>query len=442
MHIEDEHRLRESVAAANAAELPLTILFLATRPCYVKLASVVHALRDSDLPYLVIDSGQHYEAHLTEPRRRFGYEGDIDIYLHTDGDLVGRLASLGSRLDELNEKLKRVGLTQPAVPMVSGDTSTAGSVPFIWYLLTGTSSIHIEAGLRSMGPGWEWPEAPEEALTRQTDQAWWVFPNDPFPEGAFTRTATHYSAVHFAPVDRNRNALLRENIPEEHIYTVGSLSADAVNLIGDSGLDDLFAAHPELSSGRWLRVDMHRRENMAAPHLSALLGGLGQYSAEGGRVVLVSTNAFQRAVRALTLDDLVDGCVARGVLLTKPWPQYESVISFLRSPQCAGIYTDSGGLQEEAHLLGVPCLTARWSTDRPETVLDSAGNRLLPPISADFVRGGVASFLETSRVGPFGDLYPPGVAGRIVAALAAALPLAWDRSGSSGASARRVAPGW
>jgi len=87
----DRDRVFATVTAANDLGVPLLMLFLATRPCYVKLASVATALRSSRIPYLLIDSGQHYDPDLTEPRRELGYERDISVYLRTRGDLVKRL---------------------------------------------------------------------------------------------------------------------------------------------------------------------------------------------------------------------------------------------------------------------------------------------------------------------------------------------------------------
>lgn len=388
----DTAMLSAPVRDAESQGRPLYLLFLATRPCFIKLASLVHALAAEQVPHLVIDTGQHFEAHLTGARRELDYEHRIAAYLSIRGDLVDRSSDTAAKLKLLDERLRGLGLRRPAIPIVSGDTSTAGTVPSLWYLLTGARSVHVEAGLRSEGPAWPWPASAHEALETQREAVWERFPDEPFPEGMCTRLASVASQLLFAPVERNRDHLLAEAYREEQIRITGSLSADAVEVaLEHDTLAGLLELHPRLAAGPWLRVDVHRRENMKPARLTALLQGIAEFSAAGAPTVLVRTNALDRAVAELGLQALLGQAVRAGVLVTPPWPSYTSVVQFLRSPLCRMVLTDSGGLQEEAHLLGVQCLTARWSTDRPETVLSSKGNLLLPLISGTFVAEGLAS---------------------------------------------------
>jgi UDP-N-acetylglucosamine 2-epimerase (non-hydrolysing) len=91
-------------------------------------------------------------------------------------------------------------------------------------------------------------------------------------------------------------------------------------------------------------------------------------------------------------------------------------------PNCLAIHTDSGGLQEEANILGVPCMTCRYSTDRPETILDRRSNLLIPPDSSGLVYQGITHCLESGNDGPCSELgqslYGDQVAAAIVDHLA------------------------
>ncbi|WP_207217526.1 MULTISPECIES: UDP-N-acetylglucosamine 2-epimerase [Sorangium] len=384
--------------AAEDMRRPLLLIFLATRPCFIKLASLIHAADAVGAPHLVVDSGQHFEEHLTAAQHELGYGHRIAVHLDVRGDLIERSGDVAFKLKALAALLSRHRLRQPAVPVVSGDTSTAGTIPSLWYLHTGLRSVHVEAGLRSEGPAWRWPASASEALSGQRAARWVRFPDEPYPEGLCTRLASVASDVLFAPVERNRRHLQAEAYRPEQIAIVGSLSSDAVILARQctGALDALLNQAPRLASGGpWLRVDVHRRENMTAPKLRALLDGIARFAAQGAPVVLVRTNAFSRAIDEHGLAEHLADAERRGVLVTPPWPSYASVVQFLASPRCHMILTDSGGLQEEAHALGTPCFTARRSTDRPETILDVAdspslgGNRLLPLFSGAFIADGL-----------------------------------------------------
>ncbi len=385
----------QAVAAANRSARPLFIVVLATKPCYIKLASLALALRRGGVPFLLADTGQHYEPVLTGASEEFDYRHLIGVHLHIRGSLLGRTADLALKLQWLASELRAAGLREPPVPVVSGDTSTAALLPAFWYLETGYRSVHVEAGLRSMGPGAEWRWRGVESLLSQRRSRWERFRDEPFPEGIDTTLASVASDLLLAPVQRNADNLIREGYSSDKIRVVGSLSFDAVKLALDAGAERV--SPPDLSPGRWLRVDIHRRENTTPTKLRALIGGLAAYSGAGGRVVLIMTNAFRSAVERHGMGDLLDAARARGVVVQDLWSSYLDVIHFMRSPACLGIYTDSGGLQEEASVLGTPCVTCRYSTDRPETVLEGASNVLLPPASEELVARGLDELFGSDR---------------------------------------------
>lgn len=413
--------LEQAVAAANRQGRPLYLVVLATKPCYIKLASLVYALQKRSLPFLLVDAGQHYQPNLTHARDELAYRHLIGVYLNIRGSLLGRTADLAYKSEWLANKLRTTGLRELPLPIVSGDTSTAGVLPLLWYLLTGLRSVHVEAGLRSYGPQMTWEWHGVEELIAQRDREWSRFRDDPFPEGIDTTLASVASALFFAPVNRNVANLVAEGYDGEQIHVVGSLSADAVDIA--LTLDSRRAermTNPVLAAGKWLRVDIHRRENTTPERLRAILQGIGQFSEDGGKVVLIRTNAVNAALEQRGEADVLQNLERRsGVVVQDLWPSYLDVISFISSENCLGIFTDSGGLQEEADVLGVHCVTCRYSTDRPETVLDSRSNILLAPESSQFVRNGLRAIFsaDKSQVWPARDtrnLYGENVAERIV----------------------------
>lgn len=390
--------VRSQIRLANHQKRPLFLIIIATKPCFIKLASLILACSQNSIPFLAIETGQHYDPELTNAKNDLKYQQLIAIFFNIRGSLLTRNKDLIRSVQWLTDLLQAEGLTQQALPVISGDTSTAGLLPIFWYLTTGIRSIHVEAGLRSSAPELDWKLTPSECFAQQKKASWFQQPDEPFPEGIDSCLASVGSQLFFAPVAYNYDNLMREGYSATCIITVGSLSSDAVKLAqGIVPEVSIFKIFPFLTEAQWLRVDLHRRENLTLEKIIALLNGLGQYSRQGGKVVLVLSNALKSAISYFKLHDLLENKIRKdGLKITELWPSYLHVIEFIGSKQCLGILTDSGGLQEEACILNVPCLTLRFSTDRPETVLDTEGNLLLPPINEEFISRGIAQYFSQS----------------------------------------------
>lgn len=418
----------QACASANRAGRPLYLLVLATKPCFIKLASLIHALRQRRVPFLLIDTGQHYEAALSKAKVEFAYEHLIGVHLNIRGGLLARTADLARKLQWLSKELQAAGLRQPPIPVVSGDTSTSAFLPQFWYLLTGYRSVHVEAGLRSYGPVMGWERCDLRRLLSQRQAKWSRFRDDPFPEGIDTSLASVASDLLLAPVPRNAKNLVDEGYDPHKIHIVGSLSADAARLALSGGTSETESrALSELSDGKWLRVDIHRRENMTPARLQAILHGVIKLSDSGLKVVLVRTNALDSALKRHAEAELLPDLRGRSnFIVQKLWASYLDVIRFIDSPNCLGIFTDSGGLQEETNVLGIPCVTCRYSTDRPETVLDGKSNILVPPENSDLVKTGLESVFSSdpARVWPgLGtELYGEKVGDRIAKIMSQYVP--------------------
>jgi UDP-N-acetylglucosamine 2-epimerase (non-hydrolysing) len=133
---------------------------------------------------------------------------------------------------------------------------------------------------------------------------------------------------------------------------------------------------------------------MTLARVSSLLKGIELLALHGERAILVLSNALKGALDRFELWSCIERIRELGGLVHEPWLSYRSVIEFLRSENCKAIYTDSGGLQEEAAILGTKCFTCRFNTDRPETVLDFGSNLLIPPSSPEMIAFGILSNLD------------------------------------------------
>jgi UDP-N-acetylglucosamine 2-epimerase len=218
------------------------LVFMGTRPEAVKLAPVVAALRGAkDFQCTVVATGQHKEM-FRQVAETFGLGIDADLdMMRPNQTLAGLTARLMVGIDGW------LGSAQPDMALVQGDTTTvlvASLACFYRRIPIG----HVEAGLR-------------------TGNIW-----SPFPEEVNRRLATPLVALHFAPTERAREALLREAVPEEAISVTGNTVIDALRIEVAAQADDaeLRARIDEelspLLGVDWAQVPTvlitgHRREN-------------------------------------------------------------------------------------------------------------------------------------------------------------------------------------
>src|SRR4029079_2595199 len=152
----------------------------------------------------------------------------------------------------------------------------------------------------------------------------------------------------------------------------------------------IFDEYPILESGEWIRMDIHRRENLTEHRFSSILKSL-TYLIKNSKhkVILVMLNAMKSALRSYNLEQnllKLANLYPDKFLITPLWREYSNVVEFLDSGHCWAEMTDSGSMQEELlYFPKVLSLTVRLNTDRPETVFDARSNILLPPVNPTWI---------------------------------------------------------
>ena len=358
---------------------------MGTRPEAVKLAPVVAALRGShDLRCTVVATGQHKEM-FRQVAETFGFEVDANLDVMRPNQ---SLAELTARL--MDGIAGWLGSAQPDMALVQGDTTTvlvASLACFYRRIPIG----HVEAGLR-------------------TGNIW-----SPFPEEANRRLASPLVALHFAPTDAARAALLREGVPEEIISMTGNTVVDALRIEVDTQAGDaaLRARINEELSGLvgadWGQAPLvlitgHRRENF----------GEGVEQICQAIALLADRFPDHRFVYPVHLNPNVLEHVNRllgglpNVRLIPP-QSYRNFVALMA--RCRLVLTDSGGVQEEAPSLGKPVLVMRDTTERPEGV--AAGTAILTGPNAKAIAHHAARLLTDEAAyramaaarNPYGDGY-------------------------------------
>lgn len=339
-------------------------IVVGTRPEIIKMAPVVRACIERGAPYLLLHTGQHYsfemdgvffrELELPQPHHNLEVGSGSQAY--QIGAIVNGIAPILER-------------ERPDVLLVEGDTNSVLAAGLTAHKL-GIRVGHVEAGLRSYDR-----TMPEEINRILTD---------------------HLSDHLFAPTEHARRILLGEGVGEARIHVTGNTVVDEVlrqrERARAPGLLERFGVAP----GRYILATAHRAENVDhEDRLRGIFSGL----AEAGRALDMPVLAALHPRTVKRLDALglaVDGAVRRLPPL--------GYLEFLGlHAQAALVLTDSGGLQEEACCLGVPCVTLRDNTERPESV-EVGANMLVGAESAAIVAGArTMAARPRGWPNPFGD---------------------------------------
>ena len=421
----------------------------ATKPDFYKQAPVVAAARERDVPCFVLHTGQHYDDVLGHGLVEYDLEEHVAVDLGVRGNLSEKTAALTTEIRSFADRLDREYPEKTVLPIVHGDTLAAGIVPQAWLFATNRMVAHNEAGLRSMAPDFSTHGDPDAFVREQWEGDWTLNRAEPFPEQYDTFVGSAAAMYHFAPTDLNREHLANEGYPESvggdrRIPVVGNSVVDAIEMKSDAGGDSVFDVYPVLEArDDWIRVDVHRRANLLPDRFRAIVDCVVRLVEAGYNVNFLELTATRQALEnygrreeLLRLDE-----ERENFLFTGLWKRHAHVYEFLRSGQCFAELTDSGSMQEELnHIDEAHCLTARFNTDRPETVFEANSNLLVPPSDGESMFETVEYVYETDavreRLGSGPELYGEDVGERIVEFLAEKRdePFEWahERAGFAG----------
>jgi len=307
------------------------LVIFGTRPEAIKLAPVIAELRRRPgLNVGVAVTSQHRQL-LDQVLSVFQIVPDADLDIMQPRQT---LAGLGSRvLVSVDALLASRGSD---LVLVQGDTSSAFLAALAAFY-RGVPVAHVEAGLRT------------ESAT------------NPFPEEMNRRLLSQVALLHFAPTERAGRALLGEGMVPERVFVTGNTVVDALQHIRSS--EAYRATTPPVivrPGERLILVTLHRRESWGV--LDRICGALKTIAKRRPDVQVVMPVHPNPAVSE-TIRQVLGG-TPRVTLLDAL--DYLSFLKLLE--QSWMVMTDSGGVQEEAPILGRPVLVLRENTERPEAV--------------------------------------------------------------------------
>jgi UDP-N-acetylglucosamine 2-epimerase (non-hydrolysing) len=359
---------------------PLHILVVfGTRPEAVKMGPVVRTfMHTPGIHTDVLVTAQHREM-LDQVLRSFEIKPQYDLDLmRPDQSLASLTAAVFTNLDPVLAQIR------PDWVLVQGDTTTVMAAALCAYYRQ-IKVGHVEAGLRTFDK--------------------WA----PFPEEINRQVASRVTDLHFAPTELNRQNLLREGIPSEHIVITGNPVIDALQWISKQPepeeVTHLLKHHQigEYGSNRLILVTAHRRENFGQPleQICTAIDHLAdQYEGKVRFIYPVHLNPH--------VQEPVHRMLGKNSNITLlPPMDYLPLVHLMKHATL--VLTDSGGLQEEAPGLGKPVLVLRDVTERPEGV--ETGVLRLVGTDTDLIEQQTRLLLDdpleyqkmARAVNPFGD---------------------------------------
>lgn len=317
------------------------LFVVGARPNFMKVAPILHELRreSGGFEWRLVHTGQHYDASMSDVffRQLRIPRPDVDLGVGS-GSHAQQTAAIMTAFEPIVQDWR------PDLVVVVGDVNSTIACALVASKLR-VRVAHVEAGLRSFDR-----DMPEEINRILTDQL---------------------SDLLFTTEETAMTHLTREGIPPDRIHFVGNVMIDTLLAHVGEARSLQVARRYGLERGEYALLTLHRPSNVDDDQaFERLLTALAAISADLPVVFPVHPRtrpAISRSTRATALIE------QRRLRLLDPL----GYIEFLGLMADTGaVLTDSGGVQEETTVLGVPCLTMRENTERPTTITHGT-NRLV-----------------------------------------------------------------
>lgn len=336
-----------------------------TRPNFVKMAPVIREVLSSDIQHVLVHTGQHYDREMSQIFLKELRIPKLDYSLD-----VGS-GSHGYQIGEMLKKLEEVIIKEePDFVMIPGDTNTSLAGALASSKIKKGKTCHIEAGLRSFDR-----TMPEEINRILID---------------------HCSDELFCPTSTAVKNLQKEGISENIIHQVGDTMVEAcyehVELAKQNELSGKYKFKDE-----YYLVTVHRAEN--TDNKKRLEAIVSAFSAMDRTLIFPIHPRTKKKLIEFGLWDRVKNIERMQLFEPLGYLEFMFLLSNAKL-----MITDSGGVQKEAFLLNVPCVTLRDNTEWIETLEVNAN--ILVGADTQTILNGVKKMLGSKmnqKISPYGD---------------------------------------
>lgn len=355
----------------------IVYLIAGARPNFMKIAPLYNAFRKSAVfNPAIVHTGQHYDKNMSQQ-----FFKDLEMprpHIYLD---VGS-GSHGVQTARVMERLEKVCLkNRPDLIVVVGDVNSTMAAAIVAAKLL-IPLAHVEAGLRSFDR-----KMPEEVNRVVTDA---------LSDYLFTTSK-----------DANEN-LKKEGIAKDKIFFVGNVMIDTLCAFKEKAKDSSILNKLKLSKKEYAVLTLHRPSNVDdKKELKEIVKILEDISKKITIVFPVHPRTKKK----------IEKSVNKGAFKKIKCIEPAGYIDFLRLlSESRFALTDSGGIQEETTILGIPCLTLRQNTERPVTITE--GTNVLTGVDEEKIKNELKRILNGSIKRPRRPkLWDGNTAGRIIRVL-------------------------
>jgi len=329
------------------------------RPNFVKIASILRACKEaSDMESLLVHTGQHYTDNMS---KAFFEELDIPA---PDINLEVGSGSHAQQTAEIMKLFEPVVLKhKPDAVLVVGDVNSTVACALVAAKL-GVKVVHVEAGLRSFDR-----TMPEEINRILTDTI---------------------SDLLFVSEPSGLKNLKAEGIDGTKVHFVGNVMIDTLEHYRQKAATSRILEELGLKPREYVVVTLHRPSNVDQRRaLTNILDGLAEIQKEIKVVFPMHPRTYKNLISSGLMKRLQD---LPNILIVKPL----GYLDFLKlMSESKLVITDSGGIQEETTILGIPCLTVREDTERPVTL--TMGTNMLVGTNTNRILRGYRESLSMTK---------------------------------------------
>jgi len=302
------------------------------RPNFMKIAPISDELKRMGISHILVHTGQHYDYRMS----KLFFE-DLSLP-KPDIDLGVGSGTHAQQTAEIMERFEPVLIEErPVVVIVVGDVNSTMATA-ITSVKLGIPVAHVEAGLRSFDR-----TMPEEINRIITDSI---------------------SSFHFTTEESANKNLGKEGIPEESIFSVGNTMIDTLLRHIDRASTSDIMERLGVMPGEYGIVTLHRPSNVDnRVNLQNILEALSEVARDVTLIFSVHPRTREK-IDEFSLQHLINNNQS-SLIIIEPL----GYLDFLKlMKEARFVFTDSGGIQEETTVLGIPCLTLRYNTERPVTI--------------------------------------------------------------------------
>jgi len=346
-------------------------IVVGTRPSIIKMSPIIQEIKNRKIPFFVIHSGQHYTKNMSQT-----FFDDLNLPPPDyNCETVKEKKHHGEQTAEMLVFVEKILLQErPRILLVGGDANTNLAAALAARKLK-ISVGHVEAGLRSYN--WEMPEEHNRVII------------------------DHISDYLFAPSKKAEEILKLDNVRGK-IFVVGSTIVDAINQnlqIAEKKSKWFNEINLNVDND-YLLMTVHREENVDDRlKFEEIISTIERISQKYDLPIIFPIHP--RTKNRLMLFDLLDRITKiKSLKLTNPLGYLDFLLLLSKA---SIVLTDSGGVQQEACILRVPCITLRTETEWIETVEVKAN--IVTGTKPDEVLKGVEKMLNSDRDwrNPFGE---------------------------------------